>query len=170
MTNLISNKLTYYSLQTIIKVSTTSILDVRLLLSWLNSNYLLICDKNLILPIDLELIINWLCIELFDLILIQDTLLDFFKVPGDKEFASWCHNWSLFSIGAKVVELSYFEVDVIDLVLGNISSLDRKFHWVWFLFTHSLIETSLLGCAHCWNNEKIGLSCCENPLPISRDF
>ena len=67
----------------IFSLSTGSVLDVCLLSAALDTDFLLVCDEDLLFSINLELIVNGVRIKSLNLIVVEDAPSYLLEVPGD---------------------------------------------------------------------------------------
>ena len=116
--------------------------------------------------VDLELVIDWLCVELLDLVVKELSALDLLEVPSYQEVACRCHDRAFFPCRCVVVESGWLEADVLDGVLCNIFWPDHEFGRVRLLFAHAVLKASLAVCARRWDKQQVSLGRSQNPVSI----
>ena len=117
--------------------------------------------------IDLELVIDWVCVELLDLVVKELPALDLLEVPSYQEVARRCHDRAFLPCRCVVVESGRLEADVLDSVLRNIFRPDHEFGRIRLLFAHAVLKASLAIFAHCWDEQQVSLGRSQNPASIS---
>jgi hypothetical protein len=65
-----------------------------------------------------------------------------------------------------VVESSRSEINRLNLILGQVFDVDLQFLGVWFLFSHSMLETKLPIWTFSGHNKDVSLCCGHDPFAI----
>lgn len=136
----------------------------------MDTNNFLVGDEDFFFAVQLELVVDRLGLELFDLILVQDATLHFLKVPSDKEIASRGDDGGFLSVGAKVVYLCRLEIDASNSVLGDIGGPQLQLERIGLLFAHAVLKASLAIGAHRGHAEQVRLRGCQHPQTITTDL